>query len=98
MKKLTTFLVKLLVVALAVFIADAVIGRLMEHFYFRIRHGEQGRVNYAVDSTIAPIVVLGSYRASHHYVSAILQDSLHQPCYNAGKDRQGLFYDLAILK
>ncbi|HXB93338.1 MAG TPA: SGNH/GDSL hydrolase family protein [Puia sp.] len=98
MKKLQTFLLKLFIVALAVFIADAAIGRLMEHAYFRIRHGEQGRVNYVVDSTVAPTLVLGSSRASHHYVSAILQDSLQQPCYNAGKDRQGLFYDLAVLK
>jgi hypothetical protein len=98
MSKRKSFLLKSLIVAISIIMADAGIGMLMHHFYFRIHHGEQGRVTYVIDSTNDAILVLGSSRASHHYVSTIISDSLHLGCYNAGKDKQGLYYCLALLK
>lgn len=98
MKNGKIFFGKLLIAAGILVLADIGIGRLMHHFYFRITHGEQGRMTYVIDSTRAPLLVIGSSRAAHHYVSAILADSLHTGCYNAGKDWQGLFYNLAMIK
>ena len=92
------FLLKLLIVLTGMAIADVAVGGLMGHFYFRIRHGEQARTTYAVDSANPEILILGSSRASHHYIPAIIEDSLGMSCYNAGKDKQGVFYSLAILK
>ena len=92
------FLLKLLIVLTGMAIADVAVGGLMGHFYFRIRHGEQARTTYAVDSANQKILILGSSRASHHYIPAIIEDSLGMSCYNAGKDKQGVFYSLAILK
>ena len=92
------FFKKLLFIAVACLLADAGIGSLLRHFYNAISHGEQGRVNYAVDSSMADILVLGSSRASHHYISTAITAQLQRSCYNAGKDKQGLFYSLAMLK
>jgi hypothetical protein len=94
----TAFLLKILIVGFCLVIADAGIGRLMRHYYFRVNHGEQARVNRVVDSATDSVLVLGSSRAAHHYISSIISDSLQFPCWNAGKDRQGLFYNLAIAK
>lgn len=91
------FIAKLVIIAITLVLADQLIGRWLAHTYTRIAHGEQGRMNFAIDSTTAPILILGSSRAVHHYVPSILADSLHLACYNAGKDNQGLFYPLAIL-
>ena len=91
------FIGKVLIIAASLIIADQLAGRWLARAYSRITHGPQGHMNYAIDSTTAPLLILGSSRAIHHYVPAILTDSLHLACYNAGKEAQGLFYPLAIL-
>jgi len=93
-----TFILKLSIVAASLVLADIAIGKLLAHYYFRIAHGEQGRMTYSADSVTAPILVLGSSRAAHGYIPGIIEDSLHLQCYNTGKDNQGIFYSLAILK
>ena len=97
-QKAKSFFIKLLIACLGFIIADKGIGSLMHHFYGRIHHGEQGRLTYTIDSTDQSMLIIGSSRAAHHYVSAIISNNLHLSCYNAGKDKQGLFYNLAILK
>jgi hypothetical protein len=98
MKKATAFTAKLLLLTLCVIIADRSIGALLRHFYYRSSSGEQGRLTYSLDSTTAPILVLGSSKALRHYASPIITDSLGLDCYNTGKDKQGLFYSLAVLQ
>ena len=68
--KRNSFLRKLILIILCAIIADKGLGLLLQHFYFKIRHGEQGRTTYAIDSCISEIVILGSSRAEHHYVPA----------------------------
>ncbi|MDP4149274.1 MAG: hypothetical protein Q8932_10705 [Bacteroidota bacterium] len=98
MQKRRSFYMRLLLIGLILFVADLGIGGLMSHFYFRLRHGEQARTTLVMDSIRAPIVVLGSSRAAHHYIPSIITDSTGLACYNAGKDQQGIFYSLAILR
>jgi hypothetical protein len=51
-----------------------------------------------MDSTEAEILIIGSSRANHHYVPSIFEDSLKASFYNAGRDGNGTFYQLALLK
>jgi|SRR5450432_1291049 hypothetical protein len=95
--KLNGFIRKILIVLICLILLDKGLGSLLQHFYFKIRHGEQGRTNYAVDSCISETVILGSSRAAHHYVSPVISDILKTSCYNAGKDKQRMVYCLAIL-
>ena len=92
------FIKKIILIAAVCVLADMAIGGLLHHFYASISHGEQGRINYAVDSNRSAILVLGSSRASHHYISNTITERSQLSCYNAGKDKQGLFYSLAMLK
>jgi len=98
MKKRQSFFLKLAGIAIICVIADAGMGSLLHHFYANIRHGEQGRVNYAVDTSEEDVLVLGSSRASHTYVASMMAKQFQLSCYNAGKDKQGIFYCLAMLK
>ena len=91
------FFFKLTLICLCLLVIDWGLGSGMAFLYFRIKHGEQGRITKAAQSVTAPVLILGSSRAVHHYIPGIIRDSLHMECYNAGKDRQGLFYDLAML-
>ena len=97
MNKGRQFWIKCLIVATAIFLADRGIGSLLQHYYAKIHSGEQGRLTYVIDSVHTPILVLGTSRAAHHYVSDLIADSFHRSCYNAGKDKQGLFYQQAVL-
>ncbi|MDP4130257.1 MAG: hypothetical protein Q8918_10380 [Bacteroidota bacterium] len=92
------FLIKLLIMGICVILLDRAIGGLLRHYYFKIRHGEQGRTTYAIDSCLTDLVILGSSRAAHHYASPIISENLHLTCYNAGKDKQELIYCLAMLR
>lgn len=93
-----SFFRKALIVLLGLILADICLGQLLRHYYFRVRRGEQYRLTYTLDSTRADVLVMGSSRAVHQYIPTIISDSLHASCYNAGKDLQGIFYDLAVLK
>lgn len=97
MDKAKVFFLKLLVIVSILIIIDTGLGKILKHYYYNIDHAEQGRTTYAVDKTQDDILILGSSRASHHYVSTIIADSLGASCYNAGKDKQGLFYCQAVL-
>ncbi len=96
--KTKEFLRKIVLIVICLFLLDKGLGLILEHYYFKIRHGELARTTYAIDSCVAETVVLGSSRAAHHYVSPVIADILNQSCYNAGQDKQRLIYCLAILK
>ena len=44
----------------------------------------------------ADVLVLGSSRANHHYVSSMFKDSLGLTCYNAGRDGHDILYAAMI--
>ena len=96
--KRNAFIGKLLLIISLLILSDMGLGLVLEHFYFKIRHGEQGRMTYAIDSCVSNLIILGSSRAAHHYVSPIISKKLNISCYNAGKDKQALWYCLAMLK
>lgn len=46
----------------------------------------------------ADVLVLGSSRANHHYVSSMFKDSLGMTCYNAGRDGHDILYATMVLR
>jgi hypothetical protein len=96
--KINGFFLKITVILISLFLLDWWFGIILQHYYFKIRHGEQGRTTYAIDSCTAEIIILGSSRAAHHYVTPVISNILGRSCYNAGKDKQRLIYCLAMLK
>lgn len=46
----------------------------------------------------ADVLVLGSSRANHHYVSSMFKDSLALTCYNAGRDGHDILYAYMIFQ
>ena len=92
------FLRKFLIVVISLFLLDKGLGLVLQHYYFKIKHGELARTTYAIDSCTSETVILGSSRAAHHYMSPVIAGILNRSCYNAGQDKQRLIYCLAILK
>jgi len=92
------FSLKLLLIVFIVFLCDRIAGELLQVFYFRQEAGVNYRTTYSIDSTNAEIIILGSSRASHHYVPDVFEEKLHGTCYNAGCDGTSILYDHAVFK
>jgi hypothetical protein len=97
-KQLIRFFWGFLLVASLIFFCDQGIGKILRIFYFHQKAGLYHRTTYAIDSTFADIVVLGSSRAHYGYVSEIFEDKLNLNCYNAGIDQSFLLSNYAIFK
>lgn len=92
-------IVKKFVVFIAIlYLFDYSVGRILKYWYFKQDSGLLYRTTYALDSTKAEIVILGSSYANHHYTSAPFKERLHSTFYNAGRDGNYIFYHYSILQ
>jgi hypothetical protein len=92
-----SFFWKIFIVLGFLILIDKGLGAILQHFYFKIHHGEQWRTTYIIDSCNSETIILGSSRAAHHYVSPVISEILKTTTYNAGKDKQRLRYCQALL-
>ncbi|MBC6489943.1 hypothetical protein ACFSQD_06425 [Flavihumibacter stibioxidans] len=92
------FVKRTLLFFLAVFLVDFAVGQVMRYFYFRQDSGSLYRTTYALDSTTAQVLVLGSSRASRHYNPDVMQVAMNRTVYNAGQKGNHIFYHYGILK
>lgn len=77
---------------------DAGVGAVLRRMYFAQRSGQLAETTYIIDHMHQPVVVVGSSRAQHHYVPGLLAAALGRPCYNAGRDGQGMLFYAAVLE
>lgn len=77
---------------------DQVLGKVLSHFYFKSKSGADYHLTYSIDSTTADVIILGSSRASRHYIPDIIEDSLNLTCFNTGLDGNYLLNSCAIFK
>jgi hypothetical protein len=81
-----------------IIIADRVIGTVLEHMFYKQKHGDDFITLYMLDSTRADILILGSSRASHHYVSDSIEKYTGLKTFNGGRDNMGIHYTEATVK
>lgn len=91
------FLLKLLLFAILVGLVDFAAGGLYT-LYDRIQGGEIGKTHKVMTQIEPDMLILGSSRASHHYNSGILEDSLGLSVYNAGFEGQGTLMAYGLLQ
>lgn len=94
----TTFAMRTAVFAALLFLMDAALGASFERLYFQQRTGAFAECTQILEQVRAPVLILGSSRALHHYVPEILSDSLGIACWNSGRDGQGLLFAEAALE
>lgn len=92
------FLVAILAVVGVVVCLDWLVGKAMEKVLPAIsKQGQNGMTYYSLNEVDAPVVVVGSSRASHHYVSSMLSDSLGLDVYNIGRDGCFFSYNCCVI-
>lgn len=91
------FVFKLALFLLLCVLCDLALGSIYK-LYDYTKGGEISKMHELMTSSTPKILVLGSSRASHHYVSSIMTDSLNLPTYNGGMDGQGIPVAYGIFK
>ena len=81
-----SFIIKILVFAVLMLAVDMSIGKVFAILQDRAPYGNWQRFRYINDEMRDDILIMGSSRASHHYVPKIIEDSLGMSCYNCGVD------------
>lgn len=90
-------LLSILTVLFLVVLMDVSVGGVNSWLYHRSKYGIFHRQLYVLNESRDDIIILGSSRASHHYVSSVITDSLGLSCYNAGSEGMCIYYHYAIL-
>jgi hypothetical protein len=94
MNKNAHIFIKIFVLMIIIVIIDIPFGFVMDKWY-----AVQGRgLLYGIDKSNEDILILGSSRARHHYISSIFEDSLKMTCYNLGTGGQNMYYHYILLK
>ena len=91
-------LINLTVILFTIFIFDFIIGSTLRYFYFKESSGLHYLTTNSIDKIESEIIVIGSSRATHHYVPEVFENLLKTDFWNAGRDGHNIFYQLAIMK
>lgn len=59
--------------------------------------GDTGKTYFSLYDVESPVVVVGSSRASHHYVTKIIEDTLGVPAYNVARDGCFFSYNCCVV-
>lgn len=78
------------------FIADRLVGYELKKIYFKQKKGDYYQTTYAMNSAKQQLLIFGSSRASHHYVSSIFEKYINKSTYNLGRDGRNILYSEAV--
>lgn len=98
MKPVYKLLTNFLLLIAILFVLDRGLGALIEYYLLKEKQGDSSITAHALMRTKEDIVVFGSSRAAHHYVTNIFHEQTGLSCYNVGKDGVKMLYYEAILK
>ena len=87
---LKQFLLRIAVFFVIVAILDCAIGKVFYYLHANIAGGRSGAEYYACKESNEDILIMGSSRASHHYVPDIITERIGMSCFNVGQDGNGI--------
>ena len=97
-RELRRLVARLALFVLVLGVLDFVLGTVLRRLYYSQTTGLFAETTYVVDHMQAPVVIVGSSRALHHYVPSVMRGPLGLSCYNAGRDGQSVLFSAAILE
>lgn len=91
------FIFKIIVLFLVVALVDFIVGGVLDYCVVNSRGGAVQRNNYILNRTKEKCLFFGSSKSSHHYVPAIIKDSLGIDAFNCGQDGNGIYYAYPVI-
>ena len=99
--KFTLFCVKVVVFVALLFAVDRIVGAafvaMKDMGLEKNPENMWMKTAFTVENVDADVVVIGSSKASHHYVPQMLEDSLRMTAYNCGQDGCFFLYQNCII-
>lgn len=86
----------LLLFIVVLFVCDRLIGYVLQDIYFKQKKGDFYQTTYAIKHAKEDVLILGSSRAMHHYVSTIFQSNINMSTYNLGRDGRNISYAYTV--
>lgn len=83
------FLIRIAIFFAIVTVVDFSLGKVF-HYLQAHAGGRTGAEYYVCEKATEDIIIMGSSRASHHYVPEIISEKLGMSCFNAGQDGNGI--------
>lgn len=83
------FLINIAIFFAIVAVVDFSLGKVF-HYIQATAGGRTGAEYYVCKKANEDIIIMGSSRASHHYVPEIISERLGMSCFNAGQDGNGI--------
>ena len=85
-----TYVLRILLFFGIVAVVDVAAGKVFHYLQANKAGGRTGAEYHACRESNEDIIILGSSRASHHYIPRIIEDGLGMTCFNAGQDGNGI--------
>lgn len=83
------FLLNIAIFFAIVAAVDFSLGKVFHYLQARAG-GRTGAEYYVCEKATEDVIIMGSSRASHHYVPEIISEKLGMSCFNAGQDGNGI--------
>ena len=97
-KGLFRFCIAVLIVLVSVAVVDEAVGKVMDWMIPQISNqGDTGKTYFSLNDVNTPVVIVGSSRAAHHYVTEMIEDSLKMPAYNVARDGCFFSYNCCVI-
>ena len=97
-KGLLRFGVAILIVLVSVAVVDMAVGKVMDRKLPQISNqGSTGKTYFSLYEVNTPIVIVGSSRASHHYVTQMIEDATGIPAWNVGRNGCYFSYNCCVI-
>ena len=84
------FIINILIFFGIVAAVDAAAGKVFGYVQSSKAKGRTGVEYHVCKALDEDVLIMGSSRASHHYVPQVLEDSLGLSCFNGGQDGNGI--------
>jgi hypothetical protein len=91
------FIINSLLLLCLLLVVDRICGSLLNNFFYKQTHGDDAVSIELISKTKADVLMLGSSRASHHYITDSLEKHTGLSAYNGGRDNMGIHYIAAVL-
>ena len=92
------FIISSLIVLALVITIDFVLGKTMKSLLPNTSKKEEiGKTYFSINEVATPIVIVGSSRGAHHYVTTMIEEKFNLPAYNVARDGCFFSYNCCVV-
>lgn len=97
-KGLLRFSIAVLIVLVSVAVVDVAVGKMMDWMLPQIsKQGDTGKTYYSLNDVNTPVVIVGSSRAAHHYVTQMIEEATGISAWNVGRNGCYFSYNCCVI-